>query len=127
MSEDTRNDGPEGEVGTDRTEDARRNRTIRFSDSEWEEVRGAAILHDTPPTEFVRETILALARDPGSVTSGAVAPSLEPLIERMFRYTWFLATEKRDAMVREGRKQEVEALVAEARALHDSLRRGATG
>ena len=41
----------------------------------------------------------------------------------MFRYTWFLATEKRDAMVREGRDKEVEALVAEARDLQDKLRR----
>ena len=108
-------------------EDARRNRTIRFSDSEWEEVRRAAMLHDMPPTEFVRETILALARDPGSETSGAVAPSLAPLIERMFRYTWFLATEKRDAMVREGRGEELNALVAEARALHHKLRRDTAG
>ena len=127
MSEDTRNHAPEVEAGTDRPEDARRNRTIRFSDSEWEEVRRAAVLHDTAPTEFVRETILALARDPGSAASGAVAPSLAPLIERMFRYTWFLATEKRDAMVREGRREELDALVAEARALHDSLRRGDAG
>ena len=127
MSEDTRNDAPEGEVGADRPEDARRNRTIRFSDSEWEEVRRAALVHETPPTEFVRETILALARDPGSASSGAVAPSLAPLIERMFRYTWFLATEKRDAMVREGREDELDALVAEARALHEKLRRDATG
>ena len=28
---------------------------------------------------------------------------MAPLIERMFRYTWFLATERRDAMLREGR------------------------
>ena len=40
----------------------------------------------------------------------------------MFRYTWFLATEKRDSMVREGREGEVEALVAEARTLYDKLR-----
>ena len=126
MSEDTRNDAPEGEAGADRPEDARRNRTIRFSDSEWEEVRRAAMAHDTPPTEFVRETILALARNPESEVSGAIAPSLAPLIERMFRYTWFLATEKRDAMVREGREDELDALVAEARALHDNVRRGAS-
>ena len=78
-----------------------------------------------PPTEFVRETILALSRNPESGVSGAVAPSLVPLIERMFRYTWFLATEKRDAMVREGREEELDTLVAEARALYDSLRVGA--
>ncbi len=108
----------------ERPEDARRNRTIRFSDSEWEEVRRAAILHDTGPTEFVRDKILALARNEESGVSGAVDPSLAPLIERMFRYIWFLATEKRDAMIREGREEEVEALVAEARSLHDKLRRG---
>ena len=105
----------------------RRNRTtIRFSNSEWEEVRRAAFLHDTPPAEFVRETILALAQNPERAVGGAVGPSLTPPIECMFRYTWFLATEKRDAMVREGREEELNALVAEARALHGSLRRNAT-
>ena len=122
MSEDTRNDAPLVEAAVDKAEDARRNRTIRFSDSEWEEVRRAAILRDTGPTEFVRETILAIARNADDGVSRAVAPSLTPLIERMFRYTWFLATEKRDGMIRDGRKEEVEALVAEARALHDRLR-----
>ena len=56
--------------------------------------------------------------------SDALASSLALLIERMFRYTWFLATEKRNAMVREGREDEVNALVAEGRGLHDKLRRG---
>ena len=127
MSDDTRNDSPDGEAVAERPEDTRRNRTIRFSDSEWEEVRRAAMLHDMPPTEFVRERILALARNPQSSVSDALAPSLGPLIERMFRYTWFLATEKRDAMVREGREEELDALVAEARALHDNLRQGGVG
>ena len=125
MGEDTRNDVPDIEAAADKAEDARKNRTIRFSDSEWEEVRRAAVLHDTVPTEFVRDRILALARNAERGIPGAVAPSLAPLIERMFRYTWFLATEKRDAMVREGREEEVDALVAEARALHDKLLRGA--
>ena len=125
MSDDTRNDAPDGEAAAERPEDARRNRTIRFSDSEWEEVRRAAMLHEMPPTEFVRETILALARNPDSGVSDGLAPSLAPLIERMFRYSWFLATEKRDAMVREGREDEVDALVAEGRALQDKLRRDA--
>ncbi|MCY4548488.1 MAG: hypothetical protein OXC28_08985 [Defluviicoccus sp.] len=125
MNEDVQEDAPDGESAADRPEDARRNRTIRFSDSEWEEVRRAALEHDMPQTEFVRETILALARNPESGGSDALAPSLAPLIERMFRYTWFLATEKRDAMIREGREDEVDALVAEARALHDRLLRDA--
>ncbi len=127
MSNDTRNDAPEGGAAAERPEGARRNRTIRFSDLEWEEVRRAAMLHDMPPAEFVRERILALPHNADSGVSGAVDPSLAPLIERMFRYTWFLATEKRDAMVREGREAEVDALVAEGRALHDKLRHGNSG
>ena len=75
----------------------------------------------------MRETRLAIVREPGRVTSGAVAPSLAPLIERVFRCTWFLATERRDAMVREGREEEVDALIAEGRDLHDKLRLGSTG
>ena len=66
-----------------------------------------------------------LARNPQGEVSDELAPSLAPLVERMFRYTWFLATEKRDAMVREGREDELDKLVAEARAFQESLRRGA--
>lgn len=73
-----------------------------------------------PPSSFARR--FWRARNLESRVSDALAPSLTPLIERMFRYSWFLATEKRDAMVREGRKNEVDALVAEAKAFHDSLR-----
>ena len=122
----TRKNPRESGTAAEKPEDARRNRTIRFSASEWEEVRCAALLHDTAPAEFVRETILALVRNPEIGVSSASAPSLAPLIERMFRYVWFLATEKRDAMVRDGREKEADALVAEARALHDKLRQGAS-
>ena len=78
-------------------------------------------------TEFVRETILAIVRDPGSVTSGAVAPLLEPLIERKIHYTSFLAAEKRDAMVREGSEEGLDGLVGEAHARNDKLCRGTDG
>ena len=75
-----------------------------------------------PPAEYVGETILALARNGGSAIWGAIGLSLALLSERMLPCTSFLATGKRDAMVREGPEAEVEALVAEARALHDKLR-----
>ena len=125
MSEDARTEATGAGNAADRTGDARKTRGIRFSDSEWEEVKGAALAHDMPAAEFVRERILALARDPESAGPAPVPPSPAPLIERMFRYTWFLATEKRDAMVREGRQEELDALVGEARAFQESLRRGA--
>ena len=125
MSEDGRNEAAAAENTAEKPGDNRRNRTIRFTDSEWEEVRRAALTRELPAAEYVRQTILALARSPGSGMAGPLAPSLTALIERMFRYTWFLATERRDAMVREGRRDEVDALVAEARAFQESLRRDA--
>ena len=42
-----------------------------------------------------------------------------------FRLTWFLATERCDAMIREGRGAELEKLVGEARAFQASLGRNA--
>ena len=66
MSEDTRNDAPEGEVGADRPEDARRKQDdpllgFRVGGGQ---ARGHAARHAA--NEFVRETILALARDQGA-------------------------------------------------------------
>ena len=124
MSEDERNEAAGGEYAPGKAGDARKTRGIRFSESEWEEVKNAATEHEMPAAEFVRERILALARAPESADVSALAPSMAPLIERMFRYTWFLATERRDAMVREGRAEELDALVGEARAFQESLRQG---
>ena len=124
MSEEVRNEAAAGENAAEKAGDVRKTRGIRFSEAEWEEVKSAAAAHEMPAAEFVREKILALARAPGDAGPDLVPPSWAPLIERMFRYSWFLATEKRDAMVREGREDEVDALVAEARAFQDSLCRG---
>ncbi len=123
MSEEVRNEAAAGENAAEKSGDVRKTRGIRFSESEWEEVKKAAAAHEMPAAEFVRERILALARAPASVEMGAVAGSMAPLVERMFRYVWFLATEKRDAMVREGREDEVDRLIAEARAFQQSLRK----
>ena len=122
MSEDGRNEAAGGENTADKSGDARKTRGIRFSESEWEEVKKAAAAHEMPAAEFVRERLLELARAPEGVGPVPVAGSMAPLIERMFRYTWFLATEKRGEMLREGRGDEVDKLVAEARAFQQSLR-----
>ena len=126
MSEVERNSASGDRNAADRADDLRRTRSIRFSDSEWEEVKRAARGHDMPAAEFVRRTMLGLARGPGGGDPAPVPPpSWAPLIERTFRYAWFLATEKRDEMLREGRSEEVDRLVTEARAFQESLRRGA--
>ena len=125
MSEEVGNEAAAGENAAEKSGDVRKTRGIRFSESEWEEVKKAAAAHEMPAAEFVRERILELARAPESVGPGPVAGSMAPLIERMFRYTWFLATEKRGEMLREGRGDELDKLIAEARAFQQSLRRDA--
>ena len=126
MSEDMGKVAPGSETGAEKAGDARKTRGIRFSESEWDEVKNAAAAHEMPAAEFVRERILALARGPEDAVPVPLPAGMAPLIERMFRYTWFLATEKRDAMVREGRGEELDRLVAEARGLQESLSGNAT-
>ena len=106
--------------------DARKTRGIRFSESEWEEVKSAAERHDIPAAEFVRDRILKIARRPEGAAPELVPASLAPLIERTFRYTWMLATHKRDELIQAGRGEEMEKLVKEARELQDSLQGNAS-
>ena len=48
-------------------------------------------------------------------------PICPPLIERTFRYVYMLATLKRDELVRDGRGDEAEKLIAAAREVQDGL------
>lgn len=101
--------------------DLRRPRGIRFSDSEWEEVKAAAERNGIPVAEFVRFKLLTIARGNANDDSAAIIASLAPLIERTFRYTWILATHKRDELILEDRLDEIEKLVKQARDLQDRL------
>jgi len=103
---------------------ARRTRGIRFSETEWREVRQAAERQGVPAAEFVRATVLGAARGAGDAPDLAV---LAPLIERTFRYAWVLATLRRDEMTAAGRGEEMERLVESARTLQRELQNGGTG
>ena len=100
---------------------ARRNRGIRFSDSEWNEVREAAQEQGITPAEFVREKILHLVRTPQTATTASLPADLAPLIERTFRYTHMLATRMRDELTGDGSDEVVETLIRDARELQESL------
>ena len=100
---------------------ARKNRGVRFSDPEWDEVKRAAQALDLTPAEFVRERILELVRTPGTHAPPALRADLAPLIERTFRYTYMLATHMRDELTGTGREGELETLISEARKLQDEL------
>ena len=73
-----------------------------------------------PAAELVRERILAIARNRSD--AAAVPADLAPLIERTFHYTHIIVTKMRDDMTREGRAEEMDRLVKDARKLQDSLR-----
>lgn len=110
-----------GAASADGDSAARRTRGIRFSETEWREVREAAERHDIPAAEFVRATVLDAARGGGGAPSLA---ALAPLIERTFRYAWVLATLRRDEMAAAGRGEEMERLVESAKGLQRQLRHG---
>ena len=64
---------------------ARRTRGIRFSDSEWEEVKKAAEKHDVPAGKLVRDTVLDLASGRTGAASGVPARSRRPSRGRLPR------------------------------------------
>ena len=94
---------------------ARRTRGIRFSDSEWEEVKKAAEKHDVPAGKLVRDTVLDLARGRTGAASGALPPSVASLLESTYRGVYILSTLKREEMLREGRDKELNEIVQAAR------------
>ncbi len=114
----------EDALGSDEKQsDVRKTRGIRFSGSEWDEIKTAAETHGIPVGEFVRERILAIARSgPNSDLPATPVGDLAPLIERTFRYSYILATKMRDDMILQGREEEMEKLIADARKVQASLR-----
>ena len=104
--------------------ETRKTRGIRFSDSEWEEVRAAAERHGLSAAEFVRMACIDSARVGKEIDAQRGTSDLAPLVERTFRYAYMLATLKRDELVNDGRGHEVEKLIATAREIQDGLQNG---
>lgn len=122
MTESDPLDPATGAAPAEKPSDARRTRGIRFSDSEWMEVKKAAERRGMPVAEFVRDGILQIAQGGDTADSTAIPTHLASLIERTFRYVYMLATLRRDELVRDGRGDEMENLVKAARELQDRLR-----
>ena len=73
------------------------------------------------PAEFVQDRILELIRNPGAATPVALPSNLVPLVERSLRYSYMIATKIRGEMIAEGREEELDTLIKEARTLQDTL------
>ncbi len=115
MSENQRADAETGATPDEKQTDTRTPRAIRFSDSEWDEVKTAAAEHKIPAAEFVRDAALDLARNKNVVDPAAMPPGTVALIERIYRSTYIVATLKRDEMLREGRGDELDEMIKLAR------------
>ena len=116
----TEPDGDTSQTGAESPEkraDARRSKTIRFSDPEWELVERAATKQGIPAAEYVRNAAMDAAQ--GKIA--ALNAVMVETIRRIFRSTYIVATLKRDEMLREGRGDEIERMVEAARESQESL------
>ncbi len=94
---------------------ARTSRTIRFSDPEWERVEIAARRSGATAAEFIRNAALALAGEETGVDPGPIPSGTSAMIERIYRGVYLLSTLKRDELVLEGRKNELDRVMKDAR------------
>ena len=106
--------------------DPRRPHSIRFSDSEWKLIEKAAARRGVPTGELVRSSAIAAAEDrdqeapPVTLSKGHAA-----LIEEIYRFGYILATIKREELLDENRRSDLNALVTEARkAMTEALLEG---
>ena len=98
------------------TKGKRSRHTIRFFESEWDQVKAFAEMRGLPTSEFVRFATLAMIEDGGNSVA-----QLAPIIKRTFRCTYILATKLRDQMLDAGEQDEINELVAQSRELQDKL------
>ena len=121
MTQNNPTDGAAAAGPNKKNADARTSRTIRFSDAEWEKVEEAAAKRDNSPAEFVRNAALADAADQNAIASGALPSGILELIKRIYIGTYMLSTLKRDEMINDGRREELDQTIQAARDVQASL------
>ena len=111
-------DGQTDETGPAEAGKAERRNphSIRFLDGEWERIEAHADTRGLTGPEFVRFAVLATLAE-----GGAPGSRLAPLIETTFRAAHIMVSKMRADMLGEGRGEELDVLVADARALQDRL------
>ncbi|MDE0001250.1 MAG: hypothetical protein OXQ29_00965 [Rhodospirillaceae bacterium] len=106
--------------------DARRPRSIRFADSEWNLIEQAALRHGIAAGELVRTGALALAEDrlgespPATLTSGHLA-----LIEATYRASFVSSIIDKERLLENRPEKDVNKLVDAARvAMEETMKEG---
>ena len=96
--------------------DARKQRSTRFSDSEWKLIQRAAARHGVTAGELVRSSAVAAAEgrlgEPPPVT---LSKGHAALIEEIYRFVYVLATLERERLLHGKRGEQLDDLVAAAR------------
>ena len=96
--------------------DARKPRSVRFSDSEWSLVERAAARQGITAGELVRSAALALAEDRlGEATPATLSAGHAALIEEIYRFAYVMATLRRNELLDARRDDELDDLVEQAR------------
>ena len=126
MSRSNREISGTGHKPSPKRGDARRPRSIRFADSEWNVIEQAALRHGIPAGELVRDGALALAEDrlgespPATLTSGHLA-----LIEATYRASFVRSVLDKEQLLDAATQKEVEKLVDAARvAMEKTMKEG---
>ena len=91
-------------------------RSIRFLEGEWERIEAFADARGLTGYEFVRFAALAAIEDGGNSIA-----RVAPLMERTFRASYILVSRLRTEMLDSGEDEELDAMIADARALQEKL------
>ena len=83
-------------------------RSIRFSEDEWNAVCEAAECRNMKPAEFVREAAAGVAAREIDLDDGRLTPELIELIERTFRGVHLLTFLKRAELTARGKEDDFE-------------------
>ena len=100
---------------TDKNSDKRSPRSIRFSETEWQLVEQAADDIGILPATFARNAALSVAAERKTVASRALPSGIVELIKRIYLSTYIVSTLKRDEMIHEGRRGELDRTIQAAR------------
>ena len=97
-------------------------RTIRFYDRDWVRIETFAVMRGMTAAELVRTAAIAAVGDRPAL--GDSDGHLAAQVDRIFRYVHVLATAMRNEMLKNGRSEELDELVREARELQAALKNG---
>ena len=103
---------------------ARKSHSIRFSDAEWEKIQERAEESDMMPGEYVRHAALSLRAGGAHAMPAELTPGLVRLIQQTFRAAYFNSTVKHNELLRDGRRDEIDAIIKQGRLAQAELMRG---